>query len=46
MYAYNLAFINRDSNYAAAIAFILGVVIMVVSYSVQLSTQRKERAAR
>ncbi|MGV8964982.1 MAG: carbohydrate ABC transporter permease [Cellulomonas sp.] len=46
MYAYNLAFINRDSNYAAAIAFILGIVIMVVSYTVQLSTQRKERAAR
>ncbi|QTE31189.1 carbohydrate ABC transporter permease [Pengzhenrongella sicca] len=46
MYAYNLAFINRDSNYAAAIAFILGVVIMIVSYTVQLSTQRKERAAR
>lgn len=46
MYAYNLAFVNRDSNYAAAIAFILGIVIMVVSYSVQLSSQRKERGAR
>ncbi|GIG23268.1 ABC transporter permease [Cellulomonas chitinilytica] len=46
LYAYNLAFINRDSNYAAAIAFILGIVIMVVSYTVQLSAQRKERAAR
>jgi len=28
--------------YAAAIAFLLGLVIMVVSYVVQLSTQRKE----
>jgi len=46
LYAYNLAFINRDSNYAAAIAFILGIVIMIVSYTVQLSAQRKERAAR
>jgi len=46
MYAYNLAFINRDANYAAAIAFILGIVIMVVSYTVQLSSQRKERAGR
>ncbi len=46
LYAYNLAFINRDSNYAAAIAFILGVVIMAVSYFVQLSAQRKERAPR
>ncbi|HAM27701.1 MAG TPA: sugar ABC transporter permease [Microbacteriaceae bacterium] len=41
-YAYNLAFVNQDINYAAAIAFILGIVIMVVSYVVQLSTQRRE----
>jgi multiple sugar transport system permease protein len=40
-YAYNLAFVNRDINYAAAIAFLLGFVIMIVSYVVQLSTQRK-----
>ena len=46
LYAYNLAFINKDSNYAAAIAFILGMVIMIVSYSVQLSAQRRERAGR
>ena len=42
-YAYNLAFVNQDVNYAAAIAFLLGLVIMIVSYVVQLSTQRKER---
>jgi len=42
-YAYNLAFVNRDINYAAAIAFLLGFVIMIVSYVVQLSAQRKER---
>ena len=41
-YAYNLAFVNQDINYAAAIAFLLGFVIMIVSYVVQLSTQRKE----
>ena len=41
-YAYNLAFVNQDTNYAAAIAFLLGFVIMIVSYVVQLSTQRKE----
>ncbi|SDH09589.1 multiple sugar transport system permease protein [Leifsonia sp. 98AMF] len=40
-YAYNLAFTNQDVNYAAAIAFLLGLVIAVVSYVVQLSTQRK-----
>jgi len=44
-YAYNLAFINQDVNYAAAIAFLLGVVIAIVSYVVQLSTQRKEAKA-
>jgi len=42
-YAYNLAFVNRDINYAAAIAFLLGFVIMIVSYVVQLSAQRRER---
>jgi len=43
LYAYNVAFVNQDANYAAALAFLLGIVIMIVSYIVQLSTQRKER---
>lgn len=43
-YAYNLAFVNQDVNYAAAVAFILGIVIMIVSYVVQLTTQRRERS--
>ena len=42
-YAFNLAFVNQDTNYAAAIAFLLGIVIMIVSYVVQLSTQRRDR---
>ena len=41
-YAFNLAFVNQDVNYAAAIAFLLGFVIMIVSYVVQLSMQKKE----
>lgn len=41
-YAYTLAFVNQEVNYAAAIAFSLGIVIMIVSYVVQLTTQRKE----
>lgn len=45
-YAYNLAFINQELNYAAAIAFILGLVIAVVSYIVQLGSQRRERRER
>jgi multiple sugar transport system permease protein len=43
LYAYNIAFVNQDANYAAALAFLLGIVIMIVSYLVQLSSQRKER---
>ncbi len=43
IYAYNLAFINQEINYAAAIAFLLGFVIMIVSYVVQLGFQRRER---
>nr|WP_231916192.1 sugar ABC transporter permease [Microbacterium karelineae] len=45
-YAYNLAFINQELNYAAAIAFLLGLVIAIVSYVVQLSEQRRERRER
>ncbi|WP_029150344.1 carbohydrate ABC transporter permease [Microbacterium indicum] len=43
LYAYNLAFVNQDVNYAAAIAFLLGFVIMIVSYAVQLGTARREK---
>jgi multiple sugar transport system permease protein len=43
LYAYNIAFVNQDTNYAAALAFLLGLVIMIVSYIVQLTAQRKER---
>jgi multiple sugar transport system permease protein len=42
LYAYTLAFVNQEANYAAAIAFLLGLVIMALSYMVQLWNQRKE----
>lgn len=45
LYAYNLAFVSREINYAAAIAFLLGIVIMTVSYVVQLTSTRKERSS-
>jgi multiple sugar transport system permease protein len=45
MYAYQLSFVNQDSNYAAAIAFLLGIVIMAVSYGVQLTANRKEKVS-
>jgi multiple sugar transport system permease protein len=44
-YAYNLAFVNQNVNYAAAVAFILGIVIMVVSYVVQLGTQKRGKTS-
>jgi multiple sugar transport system permease protein len=43
LYAYNIAFVNQDANYAAALAFLLGIVIVIVSYIVQLTAQRRER---
>ena len=45
-YAYNLAFINQELNYAAAIAFLLGLIIAVISYFVQLGAERNERRER
>jgi multiple sugar transport system permease protein len=43
MYAYNLAFNGQQYNYAAALAVVLGLVTIVVSYAVQLTTTRRER---
>ncbi len=45
LYTFSVAFVNQDTNYAAALAFLLGFVIAVVSYIFQLSTARKERTA-
>ena len=45
-YAYNLAFVNQELNYAASIAFLLGIVIAVLSYLVQLGAERRERRER
>jgi multiple sugar transport system permease protein len=42
LYAYNEAFISRNIEYAAALAFLLGLVIMILSYVFQLGTRRKE----
>jgi multiple sugar transport system permease protein len=42
LYAYNVAFQNQDVNYAAAIAFLLGIVIMILSFTVQTLLNRKE----
>ncbi len=42
LYAYNVAFVNQDVSYSAAIAFVLGLIIMVISYVVQTVTNRRE----
>ncbi|MEV4364505.1 sugar ABC transporter permease [Nonomuraea sp. NPDC049625] len=41
LYTYSLAFISQDVNYAAAVSFLLGLVIVVVSYTVQLAVARR-----
>jgi multiple sugar transport system permease protein len=41
LYAYSLAFTSQDLNYAAAVSFLLGLVIVAVSYSVQLAANRR-----
>ena len=41
IYAYSLAFTSQDLNYAAAVSFLLGLVIVAVSYTVQLGANRR-----
>jgi multiple sugar transport system permease protein len=46
LYAYSIAFVNQDTNYAAALSFLLGFVIALLSYIFQLSANRRERRSR
>jgi multiple sugar transport system permease protein len=41
LYAYSLAFISQELNYAAAVSFLLGIVIVVASYLVLLLSNRR-----
>jgi multiple sugar transport system permease protein len=41
IYAYNLTFVAQQPNYAAAISFLLGGVIAVVSYVFMLATNQR-----
>ena len=43
LYAYNLIFIDQEVNYAAAVSFLLAFAILVLSYSVILLTNRRNR---
>ena len=42
LYVYNLAFADARLNYAAALSFMLGLVVFVVSYLVMYASRRQE----
>jgi multiple sugar transport system permease protein len=44
IYAFNLAFVNIDYSYSAAISFVLGGVVAVISYLFMLVTSRRTGA--
>jgi multiple sugar transport system permease protein len=44
-YAYNLAFNAHEADYAAAIAFAIGLFTAIISYVVQLTVQRRAERA-
>jgi multiple sugar transport system permease protein len=44
LYAYSLAFTSQQVNYAAAVSFLLGLVIVIVSYAVLLTANRRRTA--
>jgi multiple sugar transport system permease protein len=44
LYAYTLAFTGQEVNYAAAVSFFLGTVILVASYAVLFVTYRRSRS--
>jgi multiple sugar transport system permease protein len=41
LYAYSLAFTGQQVNYAATVSFLLGLVIVIVSYAVLLTANRR-----
>ena len=42
LYVYNLAFADQRLNYAAALSFMLGLVVFIVSYLVMYASRRQE----
>jgi multiple sugar transport system permease protein len=44
LYAYTLAFTNREANYSAAVSFVLGIVILVTSYLFIYLANRRSKA--
>ncbi|MFH9553079.1 carbohydrate ABC transporter permease [Streptomyces sp. NPDC017435] len=44
LYAYTLAFTGQQVNYAATVSFLLGLVIVIASYAVLLTANRRRTA--
>lgn len=44
LYAYNLVFTDQEANYAAAISFLVGFVILGVSYAIIFAMNRRARS--
>jgi multiple sugar transport system permease protein len=44
LYAYNLSFTSQQINYAAAVSFMLGAVIVIASYVVLFTVNRRGRS--
>ena len=43
LYAYSLAFTSQEPDYAAAVSFLLGLVMVIISYAVLFATSRRSR---
>ena len=41
LYAYTTSFVNQEYNYAAAISFVLGAIVVVLSYIVMFARRRR-----
>ena len=44
LYAYSLTFTSQEPNYAAAVSFLLGLVIVIVSSAVLFITSRRSQS--
>ena len=44
LYAYTTSFVNQEYNYAAAISFVLGAIVVVLSTIVMLASRRRSSA--
>lgn len=43
LYAYSLAFVSQEPDYAAAVSFLLGLAMVIISYAVLYAASRRSR---